>query len=69
MATKKKPPQIGQSAYVVIDTDGRVCWSFCNEDKRVASVWAAHPLRKLARVEVVEIVRKSRKPKGKESKR
>lgn len=65
----KKPPQIGKSAFVVIDTDGRICWSFCHEDKRVASVWAEHPGRKVARVEVVEIVKKLRKPKGKESKR
>jgi len=68
MATKKQAPQIGKSAYVVIDTDGSVIWSFSNADRRVASVWAEHrPGRKIARVEAVEIVRKSRKPK--ESKR
>jgi len=67
MKKPTKPPQIGKSAFVVIDTDGRVVWSFCNEDKRVASVWAEHPGRKVARVEVVEIVKKSGKQK--ESKR
>lgn len=67
MSKQAKPPQIGKSAFVVIDTEGHVWWSFTHEDKRVASVWAAHPGRKLARVEVVEIVKKSRKPK--ESKR
>lgn len=56
----KKQPQVGQSAYVVIDTDGSVVWSFTHADKRVTSVWAEHPGRKVARVEVVKIVRKAR---------
>lgn len=67
MSKQAKPPQIGKSAFVVIDTDGRVVWSFCHEDRQLVSEWGAHPGRKVARVEVVEIVRKARKPK--ESKR
>ncbi len=64
---KKQPKQIGQSAYVVIDTDGRVVWGFCHRNKRVVYVWANHAGRQIARVEVVEIVRKAKK--AKESKR
>lgn len=60
----KKPPQIGKSAFVGIDTDGRIIWSWCCDDLRWVSEWAAHPDRKVARVEVVEIVKKARKPKG-----
>lgn len=45
-------------AYAVIDTDGRVCWGMTDTDKRLVSEWAKHSKRRVARVEVVSIVRK-----------
>lgn len=45
-------------AYVVIDTNGTVCWGLSDPDKALVSQWAKHRRRKVARVEVVAIVRK-----------
>lgn len=59
MKKQPNPPQIGKSAYVGIDTDGRIIWSWCCDDLRLVSEWCAHLDRRVARVEVVEIVRKS----------
>jgi hypothetical protein len=54
-------------AYVCIDVNGTVCWGLCDTDKRLVSAWAKHPKRRVARVEVVAIVRKA--PRAKRRKR
>jgi hypothetical protein len=63
----KHPPLKNTTAYVVVDTDGRVCWVLTNSLKAIVNVWAQHPRRRIARITVDEscIVRKApqKKPK------
>jgi hypothetical protein len=63
----KHPPLKNTVAYIVIDTDGCVCWWLAYSDKRFASDYAQHPKRRIARITVDEscIVRKApqKKPK------
>jgi hypothetical protein len=63
----KHPPLKNTVAYVVVDTDGRVCWGLLSTMKRAANFLAQHPRRRIARVTVDEscIVRKApqKKPK------
>lgn len=46
-------------AWAVVDTDGRVCWGLVFPTKREASECARHPLRRVVRVTVAGVVRKS----------
>ena len=46
-------------AWAVVDTTGRVLWSMVFTDQREASQFARHPLRRIVRLSVAGVVRKS----------
>lgn len=46
-------------AWAVVDVDGKVCWGLVFVSKAEASECARHPLRRVVRVKVDGVVRKS----------
>lgn len=46
-------------AWAVVDTDGEVCWGLVFTIKRLASECASHPKRRVVRIKVAGVVRKS----------